>query len=150
LTNNSVQKYALEFTDNEIEGCMIEKDQFYESLNDMATDFPAISKLSEPMRHIDEQIKRIIQVSIKSGIDAFEGRNNSFETLGYDMMIDADMNVWLLEINRSPDLTHSTHVTKKFVNNYFKDLVGLFNESGWQNVHKINQDSYGCLKKLIV
>lgn len=57
------------------------------------------------------------------------------------MMIDDDLNVWLIEINRSPDLSHSTHVTKKFVHNYFKDLAGLFNENGWQNVHKINVES---------
>jgi len=66
------------------------------------------------------------------------------------MMIDTDLNVWLIEINRSPDLSHSTHVTKKFVHNYFKDLAGLFNECGWQNVHKINVESFGSLKKISI
>jgi len=116
LTNYSVQKNAVEFLGNDIEGCMLDKEQFYAHLPEILSDYPKLGKISDPMQHIDEQIKRIISISIKSGHDAFEGRNNSFETLGYDMMIDIDLNVWLIEINRSPDLSHSTHVTKKFVN----------------------------------
>mmetsp|Transcript_44978 Transcript_44978/g.37885 ORF Transcript_44978/g.37885 Transcript_44978/m.37885 type:complete len:84 (-) Transcript_44978:202-453(-) len=83
----------------------------------MQLDCPNLSKISDPRKYIDDQISRILGITIKSGMDSFEVRNNSFETLGYDMMIDTNLNVWLIEINRSPDLTHSTHVTKKIVNN---------------------------------
>lgn len=42
-------------------------------------------------------------------------RKKSFEIFGYDFMIDINYNTWLIEINSSPSLDHSTHVTSKLV-----------------------------------
>ena len=35
--------------------------------------------------------------------------------LGYDLMIDDNLNVWLIEINSSPDMSFSTPITEKLV-----------------------------------
>lgn len=35
-------------------------------------------------------------------------RKNSHETYGYDIMIDEDYNIWLIEINSSPSMEYST------------------------------------------
>lgn len=42
-------------------------------------------------------------------------RKNSLEIFGYDFMIDTDMRPWLIEVNSSPSMEHSTHVTEKLV-----------------------------------
>jgi hypothetical protein len=40
-----------------------------------------------------------------------EQRDKSFEWLGLDLMVDDELRVWLLELNVSPDVSHSTAVT---------------------------------------
>ena len=35
-------------------------------------------------------------------------RNNAHEMFGYDFMVDTDLNVWLIEVNSSPSMEHST------------------------------------------
>ena len=43
------------------------------------------------------------------------GHKKSFEIFGYDFMIDSLFNVWLIEINSSPAMDHSTQVTANLV-----------------------------------
>lgn len=38
-----------------------------------------------------------------------------FEWLGFDFLVDDELRVWLLEVNVSPDVSHSTSVTAKLV-----------------------------------
>lgn len=45
-------------------------------------------------------------------------RDNSFELFGYDLMIDKKLNVWLIEINSSPAMDHSTPISEKVVTEY--------------------------------
>ena len=42
-------------------------------------------------------------------------RDYSHTLLGYDLMIDDNLNVWLIEINSSPDMSFSTPITEKLV-----------------------------------
>jgi len=42
--------------------------------------------------------------------DVVDNRKNSFEFLGYDFMVDEDLKVWLIEVNSSPSMDHSTVV----------------------------------------
>lgn len=52
-----------------------------------------------------------------------EPRKNSFEFLGYDFMIDEDHNAWLIEVNSSPAMDYSTHVTERLVKLVLNDLA---------------------------
>mmetsp|Transcript_5589 Transcript_5589/g.5105 ORF Transcript_5589/g.5105 Transcript_5589/m.5105 type:complete len:94 (+) Transcript_5589:777-1058(+) len=52
-----------------------------------------------------------------------ENRKNSFEILGYDFMVDTDLKVWLIEVNSSPSMDLSTHVTERLVKLVLGDLV---------------------------
>ena len=47
--------------------------------------------------------------------DQLVHRDRSHTLLGYDFMVDEDLNVWLIEINSSPSMDYSTHVTEKLV-----------------------------------
>jgi len=60
------------------------------------------------------------------GNDQTERRLNVYTVLGWDFMIDSDLNVWLIECNRSPDLNPTTNVTDKLVKSMFKDLANMF------------------------
>ena len=42
-------------------------------------------------------------------------RENSHTLLGYDLMLDEALNVWLIEINSSPAMDFSTPITEKLV-----------------------------------
>lgn len=51
---------------------------------------------------------------------------NTFSVLGWDFMVDTNLNVYLIECNREPDLTPSTSVTKQYTQNMFDDLTTMF------------------------
>ena len=50
------------------------------------------------------RVLEIVRVSIEAGRLKLSPRNNSFELLGYDIILDHDLNPWLLEINLSPSI----------------------------------------------
>lgn len=51
--------------------------------------------------------------SVLSCLEWFEHRDNSYTLLGYDLMLDEELNVWLIEVNGSPSMEFSTPVTEK-------------------------------------
>ena len=52
-------------------------------------------------------------------------RENSHEMFGYDFMVDTNLNVWLIEVNSSPSMEHSTHVTEKLVKSILTEVPHL-------------------------
>ena len=56
-------------------------------------------------------MKQIVKWSIKSVIDQIKGRRNTSELYGYDFMIDEELRPWLIEVNSSPAMDYSTHIT---------------------------------------
>lgn len=45
------------------------------------------------------------------------------EMFGFDIMVDEDFNCWLIEINSSPDMEYSTHVTERLVKMCLEDIA---------------------------
>ena len=50
-------------------------------------------------------------------------RGQQFEMFGYDLMVDDELNVWLIEVNSSPAMDYSTHVTERLVKMVSEDTV---------------------------
>lgn len=96
LTNNSISKNSKKF-DNE--SSMWSSDRFIEYLKEEYSEDLWSSKILPGMKNI-----------IKWSLMAVGplGRKKSFELLGYDFMIDQNMNVWLIEVNSSPTMEYST------------------------------------------
>ncbi len=53
-----------------------------------------------------------------SARDMVMHRENTHEMFGYDFMVDTNLNVWLIEVNSSPSMEHSTVSTS--IINHFK------------------------------
>lgn len=63
--------------------------------------------------------------TIKSCEGFVNGRKGNCELVGYDFMIDENLNPWLIEINMSPSMEYSTPVTKKLVKMVLQDTAKL-------------------------
>ena len=51
--------------------------------------------------------------------------NNCFELLGFDVLIDDQLEVWLLEVNLSPSLNCDSPLDQKIKSNMLRDLFNL-------------------------
>jgi tubulin monoglycylase TTLL3/8 len=117
LTNNSVAKYA--------EGAKIS----YEIPGNMW----CFEEFSNHMQEeygwdvwedkLKEQMKSIVINSLESVQDMFECKPGCFELFGFDMMIDDEFNMWLIEVNSSPAMDYSTDVTERLVKLVLEDTV---------------------------
>ena len=117
LTGNSIAKHSTHFDKSEIEGDMWETSQFREYIKN------TYGKDHWP--EIQEKIKKIIIFSLESAKHKIFDRKNCFELFGFDIMVDELLNVYLIEINMSPDWTYSTKVTEKLVKNASDDIMKI-------------------------
>ena len=115
LTGNSIAKHSEKFNTGEIEGDMWETEQFREFLK------KTYGRDCWP--EIQEKIKKIVILSLESAKHKLFHRKNNFETFGFDIMLDDKLNVYLIEINASPDWTYSTKVTEKLVKIASDDIM---------------------------
>lgn len=56
---------------------------------------------------IRPQLDAIVLATCKAARSKLVQRSGCFELYGFDLMLDADLRVWLLEVNSSPDCRHS-------------------------------------------
>jgi len=99
--------------------------------------------------HFEKSINHIANVTLKSAIEApdFEHRANSFETLGFDFGVDTNLNLWLLDVNRNPDLQpHGFKAKQRLVKEYFESLASLLYNYDYKAVCKKKVTQQGKLK----
>lgn len=72
---------------------------------------------------IEEKLKFVIINTLSSVQDTFEYKRGCFELYGFDIMIDEEFNAWLIEVNSSPAMDYSTHITEKLVKMCLEDTV---------------------------
>ena len=61
-------------------------------------------------------------------------RSNCFQLFGFDIMIDDELNPWLLEVNLSPSLSYDSPLDHRIKANLVSDLLnlaGLINVEYW-------------------
>lgn len=81
------------------------------------------------------RIEKLIVETITTTADSFEHRPNSFELLGFDVLIDQDFKPWLLEVNLSP----ACDVRADFLKNSVAEMTKfLFNIVYPQLLNKSN------------
>ena len=77
-------------------------------------------KVLPAMRHI---VTCSLQAALATG--RIKRRGLGFEWLGYDIMLDDALDAYLIEINTSPDMSHSTPVTATLVPRATETLVDI-------------------------
>jgi len=97
---------------------------------------------------IKPMIRKIIIWSLESVQDSVAHRNKSCELFGYDLMIDADYNPWLIEINSSPAMDYSTPVTEKLVKLVCEDTIKVIVDYYMAPKKKKKEIDTGLFKKI--
>jgi hypothetical protein len=122
LTNNSISKHADDF-DERSDETMWHSDDFQEYLARLK--FQKDGKVLEDpwTEKVQKEMKEVVMWSLESVADAVQPRNSAFELFGYDFMLCEDLNVWLIEVNSSPDLSYSTSTTRDLVKAMLEDMV---------------------------
>jgi len=86
---------------------------------------------------IYDSIKNIVINSLESVQDNFEQRRGvPFEMFGYDIMVDDDLNSWLIEVNSSPAMDYSTDVTERLVKMVLEDTIKVVIDYGTASAKK--------------
>jgi len=62
-------------------------------------------------------------MSVQDEMDACQTSKNSFEMFGFDFMLDDSFIPWLIEVNLSPDMSYSTHITERLVKSMGEDII---------------------------
>ena len=126
LTGNSIAKHSEKFENSEIEGDMWEIEQFREYLKER------FGKDCWP--EMQEKIKKIVIYALECAKHKIMNRKNSHEVFGFDIMVDELLNVFLIEINLSPDWTYSTKVTEKLVKIASEDMMKVVLDQAEENL----------------
>ena len=78
-------------------------------------------------RIYDVIIKSLICVDghVQAGLKKMTHRNNCFELLGFDILLDSDLKPWLMEVNLSPSLATESPLDLKIKSQLFIDTMNL-------------------------
>ena len=120
LTNYSVQKYSNDFAKFEV-GNEISFDEFQANL---LKDYNLDINVREDLLNKIKKIVKISMKSIKKNINK-NNRKGCFEIFGYDLMLDNDLNPYLIEINTNPGLEISSPLIGKLVPRMIDDALRL-------------------------
>lgn len=118
LTNNSIAKNSENFDKSEIEGNMWHTEDFSSYLR-------GVEGYDIYEEKIKPQVKKIVTYTLECVQDMVDGRQGSSELYGYDIMIDENYNAWLIEVNCSPAMDYSTHVTEFLVKEVMDDTIKI-------------------------
>lgn len=125
LTNNAIQVHGEDYGKFE-DGNQMSFAAFQKYLN---THHPekAISVEAEILPKIKNIVRKSV-LAVKKKLNS-ENRKYCFEIFGYDFILDADFNVWLIEVNTNPCLEESspllTALLNRMLDNAFKLTVDV-------------------------
>lgn len=120
LSNNSIAKYSERFETDDVadgQGNMWTLDQFRGFLRAKFGDAALWEEKCRPA------MERAAVLSFKSAQDSIQNRKGSFDVYGLDFVLDTELNVWLLEINASPSMEHSTPITTRLCGEVAEDTM---------------------------
>ena len=123
LCNHSVQRPFLTEDDLTHSTCdsMMSKAEFIEALLDM-------HYTSEQIEDFLRRLKSTCITTVEAVSDRVKRVGRGFEWLGFDIMVTEALDVVLIEVNVSPDISPSTSVTRPLVEAAINDLMTMIEE----------------------
>lgn len=78
-------------------------------------------------RIYDVILKSLISIDshVTAGLKKMQHKNNCFELLGFDILLDTEMKPWLMEVNLSPSLATESPLDLKIKSNLFIDTMNM-------------------------
>ena len=76
-------------------------------------------------------IQNAIYVALKSVQSVIINDKHCFELYGFDILIDANLKPWLIEVNGSPSLTTTTEEDRKLKMELLQDTFGIIVPPDW-------------------
>ena len=76
-------------------------------------------------------IHNTIYVALKSVQSVIINDKHCFEMYGFDILIDATLKPWLIEVNASPSLTTTTEIDRKLKMQLLQDTFEIVVPSDW-------------------
>lgn len=131
MTNNSVQKKHPEFKDRK-EETIIELDTLWNYL----IETNVIKDKEEFDGKVTNKIKEIMRIIFLQVKDKLDRTYGCYELLGWDFLLDENLNPSLIEININPALFTDTSTQKKVIPKVVDDMVDLT-----LRLHKFNHSS---------
>jgi len=123
LTNVAIQRQNEDF-DEKSEGSIWDYDQFQAYLNKrkLAPKDYVTKSLVEQMAHIMKHCALSIKDKVRQEI-------GQFQLLGFDLMVDTELKLHLIEVNRNPDLSCHTSVLKATIPPVLEEIIGMVTEA---------------------
>ena len=78
-----------------------------------------------------DEINNIIYISLKSVQSVIINDKHCFECYGYDILIDANLKPWLIEVNASPSLSTTTEPDRVLKMNLINDVFSIVVPNDW-------------------
>lgn len=72
-----------------------------------------------------DEINNIIYVSLKAVQNVVINDKHCFEMYGFDVLLDANLKPWLIEVNASPSLSTTTEVDRQIKMNLINDVFRI-------------------------
>ncbi|KAK9844977.1 hypothetical protein WJX74_009214 [Apatococcus lobatus] len=117
LSNNCIARQSEHFEAEDVASGNMWHCQEFASFLDSAQSQPDLWAT-----HLWPQLQQIVLASLSCALDSLEERRSSHELFGYDFVIDESLKAWLIEVNSSPSLEHSTPVTSTLCGDMIDDL----------------------------
>ncbi|CAD8135286.1 unnamed protein product [Paramecium octaurelia] len=118
LTNNAIQKYSKNYGEFE-DGNQLSFKNYQEYLKSQNI----VCNVEDLINKMKERIWMVFN-SVRSKIN-FEDRKYCFEIFGFDFILDADQEVWLIEVNTNPCIEESSPLLKMYIPRMLDDAFKL-------------------------
>mmetsp|Transcript_52513 Transcript_52513/g.94181 ORF Transcript_52513/g.94181 Transcript_52513/m.94181 type:complete len:700 (+) Transcript_52513:138-2237(+) len=120
LTNNAIaHTHPMFDKDDDYWRCMWEQSQYQDFLSRRYGKDAWQKKVCPAMK----QAVIDTLTSVQDTLSESRAASSCFELLGYDFLVDAELGVWLLEVNTSPSMEYSTSITRRLVPEVLEDSL---------------------------
>ena len=72
---------------------------------------------------LEPQLKDIIKLTFLSGWGYVEWKEGSVGIYGIDVMVDTNLQMWLIEVNKCPCMAYSTSITRSLIPKFMEDMA---------------------------